>query len=517
MEEKKHAPKSNGFHDPSEEVSDDEGSPCGVMGCNPAPMQSLRKPVVVLIFLSITAFMQGFVVNGLVNVVTTSLERRFSLSSAASGLVSSCYDIGYLLCTVPVAYFGGRKGSSKPRWLGAGILLIALGSFLFALPHFLIPTYSPKLPTEGGQNNDTVTEDELCVDDRESQDKCTFQLDPRGNHSVEGWIPEVCRFGMLKEEDLDAADRRGSFNGRCPFFYFMATVGPGVGFFFGAYQLSLHTNFLELDDSKINITSSSSLWVGAWWLGFALNAVFALVVSIPVFALPANLPGSKAMRAARVNEVHHGPATTKDSENDEKEGFLIQLRRLLLNPVYMFLMAAGTFEIALTVGGTTFAGKLNETNYGFSASEAAFLLGSVTMPVIGGMTLLGGYVVKRFALSVKQIIKLCAVTSFIALALNSGYLFTCPQETIIGINGEYNTGGSSFHLDSGSRTFFSLAIVFKVVSGTSYMLAAFLYRAPKEDPKGTDAQHDVISASEASLTTPPENYHVETDSLYTKL
>ena len=58
---------------------------------------------------------QGMLVNGFVNVVITSLERRFDLKSAASGFIASSYDIGSLLAVIPISYFGGLAGASKPR------------------------------------------------------------------------------------------------------------------------------------------------------------------------------------------------------------------------------------------------------------------------------------------------------------------------------------------------------------------------------------------------------------------
>ena len=58
---------------------------------------------------------QGMLVNGFVNVVITTLERRFDLKSAESGLIASSYDFGSLLMVIPVSYFGGLLGASKPR------------------------------------------------------------------------------------------------------------------------------------------------------------------------------------------------------------------------------------------------------------------------------------------------------------------------------------------------------------------------------------------------------------------
>ena len=55
--------------------------------------------------------------NGFVNVVITSLERRFDLKSTQSGFIASSYDMGSLLAVVPISYFGGLTGTSKPRYI----------------------------------------------------------------------------------------------------------------------------------------------------------------------------------------------------------------------------------------------------------------------------------------------------------------------------------------------------------------------------------------------------------------
>lgn len=80
------------------------------------------------------------VVNGFVSVVISTIERRFDLTSTQSGFIASGYDIASVLCLIPVSYFGGN--GNKPRWIVGGIFLLSLGSFLFALPHFLVELYT---------------------------------------------------------------------------------------------------------------------------------------------------------------------------------------------------------------------------------------------------------------------------------------------------------------------------------------------------------------------------------------
>ena len=79
------------------------------------------------------------IVNGLLNVSITSIEKRFDIESADAGLIASCYDIAAVICLIPVGYFGGH--GSKPRWLGFGALIMGVGAFVFALPHFTTGLY----------------------------------------------------------------------------------------------------------------------------------------------------------------------------------------------------------------------------------------------------------------------------------------------------------------------------------------------------------------------------------------
>lgn len=83
----------------------------------------------------------GLLVNGCINVVITTIEKRFCLRSSQTGLVASGYDIASFVCLVPVTYFGGRAGASKPRWIGVGMAVMGIGSLVFSLPHFLVGAY----------------------------------------------------------------------------------------------------------------------------------------------------------------------------------------------------------------------------------------------------------------------------------------------------------------------------------------------------------------------------------------
>ena len=52
------------------------------------------------------------VVNGFVNAVISTLERRFDLTSTMTGVIAGSYDIGSMLTVIPITYFGGMVRKS---------------------------------------------------------------------------------------------------------------------------------------------------------------------------------------------------------------------------------------------------------------------------------------------------------------------------------------------------------------------------------------------------------------------
>lgn len=71
--------------------------------------------------------------------VLTTLERRFNLQSADVGVIASSFEIGNLVLILFVSYFGAK--AHRPRLIGCGGIVMALGALLSALPEFLTNQY----------------------------------------------------------------------------------------------------------------------------------------------------------------------------------------------------------------------------------------------------------------------------------------------------------------------------------------------------------------------------------------
>lgn len=81
----------------------------------------------------------GMVVNGLVNISISTIEKRYELKSSLTGLISSSYDIAFCLLSLFVSFIGER--GHKPRWLAFASFMIGLGALVYSLPKFFSGKY----------------------------------------------------------------------------------------------------------------------------------------------------------------------------------------------------------------------------------------------------------------------------------------------------------------------------------------------------------------------------------------
>uniref|UniRef100_A0A0N5AGV1 MFS domain-containing protein n=1 Tax=Syphacia muris TaxID=451379 RepID=A0A0N5AGV1_9BILA len=112
----------------------------GICKWRPPWMQRFSSLKWMIFWLCWYCAVQGLLVNGLVPSAITSIERRFQFTSSTIGRIMQFYDFGYVLFCIPVSYFGGRH--SKPVVLAMGLLFLALGSFIFTLPHTISEPYT---------------------------------------------------------------------------------------------------------------------------------------------------------------------------------------------------------------------------------------------------------------------------------------------------------------------------------------------------------------------------------------
>ena len=240
-------------------------------------------------------------------------------------------------------------------------------------------------------------------------------------------------------------------------------VGPALGYVIGGQFLEIHADFYSLKNTP-NISSKDSGWIGAWWLGFIFAWALSWACAIFLFLYPAVLP-------------KHGPSHTKNvssSKNieDQKSKKYYKSRELLKmqsdidteisvssitksgirdiiteagnkisqlfnNPSYILLVLGGALDSIMVIGLATFLPKFIMSQYGFTASVSAIIMGIIITPSGGLGTLTGGYLVKRLEMSREQILKMYIYCQIIAIPCLFAFVFYCKDVKFAGVNVSY--------------------------------------------------------------------------------
>ncbi|XP_072029799.1 solute carrier organic anion transporter family member 4A1-like isoform X2 [Amphiura filiformis] len=430
--------KTNGYGVVSTQASDDEGFgdedevECGWGRFRPSCLQCFNRMPGFLVFLCLFAITQGMTVNGLVYVVTTTLERRFGLPSVRSGFISSSYDFSVMIIIVFVTYFGER--SHKPYWLGIGASIFSVGSLVFQFPHYTTPFYE-------FQSADF----ELCDVNRNDTDVC--ELGTSGSSlSHYFWVFVFAQFlhglgaAPLYTLGITYIDENvkpkmtslyiGIFNGA-------SLLGPAIGYLLGGALLDIYTD-VKKDPDTLGIDPESPLWIGAWWIGFIVSGIMALLVVIPFLGFPKSLPGAKKLQKSRVCEAHGG------SEFTVRSGFGNSLRDfpkaclgLIKNVPFMCINGSACTEWFLLSGFAVFAPKFLESQFNLTASWASIVVGLTVIPAAVFGSIIGGWVVKHFQLRFKGMVRFCLAVIFVSFLCMGAFFVACPNPNFAGITVEY--------------------------------------------------------------------------------
>ncbi|XP_036321065.1 solute carrier organic anion transporter family member 4A1 [Rhagoletis pomonella] len=387
--------------------------------------------------------MQGLIVNGFINVVITTIERRFGLRSRQTGLVASGYDIASFVCLVPVTYFGGRVGASKPKIVAWGVILMGIGSLTFALPHFLVSSYSA-----------TMSDSNVCqrIDaNATAYESCSHGADTAGLAEKENLTWTVWLFFLaqllhgsgasplftLGVTYIDENVSKKMSSVYLGIYYTMAIIGPAVGYVLGGQLLLIYTEFMTVDAADLTITSSSKVWIGAWWVGFVFAAAACILLSIPIFGFPTSLPGAEQLQQQKVSEAYNADSNKTEQSFTKLKELPNALITLLKNPTFFCLNLAGATEGLVIAGFAAFLPKQIENQFSISPVWSALLMGLITVPAGGGGTFLGGYLIKKWNLSCSQIIKMCLIMTTISACFTSCFLLSCPNLGFAGVTTQY--------------------------------------------------------------------------------
>lgn len=414
---------------------------------------------------------QGTVGAYLVSVLTT-LERRFNLQSADVGVIASSFEIGNLALILFVSYFGAR--GHRPRLIGCGGIVMALGALLSALPEFLTHQYK----YEAGEIRWGAEGRDVCA--------------ANGSGGHQGPDPDlICRsrtatnmmyllligaqvllgIGATPVQPLgvsyiDDHVRRKDSSLYIGILFTMLVFGPACGFILGSFCTKIYVDAVFIDTSNLDITPDDPRWIGAWWGGFLLCGALLFFSSLLMFGFPQSLPlhsdpALESEQAMLPEREYERPKPSNGVlrhplEPDSSASCCQQLRvipkvtkHLLSNPVFTCITLAACMEIAVVAGFAAFLGKYLEQQFNLTTSSANQLLGMTAIPCACLGIFLGGLLVKKLSLSALGAIRMAMLVNLVSTACYVSFLFLgCDTGPVAGVTVPYgNTSAPGSALD----------------------------------------------------------------------
>ncbi len=247
-----------------------------VVACT-RPMQAATRPcsccspVWFLVFLCLAVLIQSFTVSGLIPASISSLERRYSLESFQTGLISSLYDFSAMVTVLIYGYYGTH--GHRPRLLGIGMAILASGAFIFALPQLISGKYSYVDAKDLDLCGDGLTPPVDCSNANQDM----YAILCVGAILVAAGSSPLYALGPTHMDFL--LDRK-TLSKYLGIFYAVSALGPALGYIIASFFLAI---WVDPDNTPSNIEEGSTNWVGAWWAPWYISFGVSLMAAVPLF------------------------------------------------------------------------------------------------------------------------------------------------------------------------------------------------------------------------------------------
>ncbi|XP_016134789.1 solute carrier organic anion transporter family member 1C1-like isoform X1 [Sinocyclocheilus grahami] len=448
---------------PNKERRSPENGPSSARPC----CSSLKKFLVALSFAYFAKALSGSYMKSTI----TQLERRFDIPSYLIGVIDGSFEIGNLLVIAFVSYFGAKL--HRPKIIAIGCLLMSLGTFLIALPHFIIGRYKFETSIRSSVNSTNslspcrVRSSVLAAGPSASSVPSSgCEHESRLSMWIYVFLGNILRgIGETPVQPLGisyiddhALEENAAFYIGCV--QTISVVGPVFGYLLGSVCAKIYVDIGFVNMESISITPGDARWVGAWWLGYLIAGFITLLSAMPFWFLPKSLPLPERQldkySPERTSFIKDSPLLEHKYQADEPanflemaKNFLPTLRSLLGNPVYFLYLCVTIIQFNSLIGMVTYKPKYIEQHYGQSASKANFLMGVINIPAVALGMFSGGVIMKKFKLSIMGAAKFALGTSLLGYFLSLFFFaMGCENASVAGITRSYNGTESLCKVDS---------------------------------------------------------------------
>jgi len=382
------------------------------------------------------------VINGLYSTSISTIEKRFLLSSSRMGVVTSIYDVAALIFTGPVSYFGTRN---KPVTLGLGMIVMGIGYLIFISPHFIADEYIPVTGAASASVNYSNPLICAAAGSRAPSAACSSKEGSNLYYGLFALAMFVAGAGCTPMISLGIPylDENVSKENSPLYVGLFQTSGifaAVLGFLLASVFLGIFVH----PTANVSIKEKSPSWIGAWWLGIALGAVFAFIIGILLTGLPRKFQRNEQSKSKE--ELPHEKMDEEDGDehNPTAKEILSILKTLILkNPVFVLISTAVSVQSFLISGGTAFNAKIALFQYRLTASEVSVYYGlSTGLGAIIGNTA-GSILLKKCQFSSLGMLKFSVIMSIITTVLGLNSFLYCDTYPVPGVNSKFPDSNST--------------------------------------------------------------------------
>ncbi|KAM6986872.1 solute carrier organic anion transporter family member 1C1 [Aplochiton taeniatus] len=420
----------------------------------------------------------------------TQLERRFDIPSYLIGVIDGSFEIGNLLVIAFVSYFGAKL--HRPKIIAVGCVIMSIGTFIIALPHFLIGSYKYETSVRLSFNSTSnltpcpVSSSVSLSPGEELPDVPGTGCDRESNVSM--WIyvllgnilrgigeTPVQPLGISYIDDFAREENAALYVGCVQT---ISVIGPVFGYLLGSLCAKIYVDIGFVNMESITITPEDARWVGAWWLGYLIAGVITLLSALPFWFLPRFLPvpgdkGPGQFSLERASFIKDSSLREQKYPADEPTNFLEMakdfvptLKTLLGNPVYFIYLCITIIQLNSLIGMVTYKPKYIEQHYGQSASKANFLMGIINIPAVALGIFSGGLLMKRLKLSIMGAARFAFGTSLLGYFLSILFFaMDCENARVAGVTLSYDRVDG---ISDGDQSVFALCNSHCVCSGSDW-------------------------------------------------
>ncbi|XP_053479206.1 solute carrier organic anion transporter family member 3A1 isoform X3 [Ictalurus furcatus] len=389
--------------------------------------------------------------------VLTTLERRFNLQSADVGVIASSFEIGNLALILFVSYFGAR--AHRPRLIGCGGIVMALGALLSALPEFLTNQYEYKSTKVWRKEPGRDMCSNMSRRDVDDGGLCSNKANTNMMYLLLIGAQVLLGIGATPVQPLgvsyidDHVQKKDS-SLYIGILFSTLVFGPACGFILGSVCTKFYVDAVFVDTTKLDITPDDPRWIGAWWGGFLLCGALLFFSAIFMFGFPSSLSerygnsrtqSDQPMLPVSQSYEHSKPSNGVLHNHQPDSSCCEQLRvipkvtkHLLSNPVFTCIVLAACMEIAVVAGFAAFLGKYLEQQFNLTTTSANQLLGMTAIPCACLGIFMGGLLVKKLNLCALGAVRMAMLVNLISTACYVSFLFLgCDTGPVAGVTVTY--------------------------------------------------------------------------------